>query len=63
MALNRQLIVLLGYRSREGENCSYPRARNGHSLENAEIRRRWKVYIHQLPEYAYLCERLLSRNR
>ena len=26
----------------------------------AEIKRRWKPYIDQLPEYAYLCDELLS---
>ena len=42
---------------------------NDHSLEDAdplelaEIKRRWKTYIDQLPEYAYLCENLLGRNR
>ena len=30
-------------------------------LELAEIKRRWKPYIDQLPEYAYLCDELLSR--
>ena len=40
--------------------------RNDHSLENAdplelaEIKRRWKPYIDQLPEYEYLCDELLS---
>ena len=29
-------------------------------LELAEIKRRWKPYIGQLPEYAYLCDELLS---
>ena len=29
-------------------------------LELAEIKRRWKPYIDQLPEYAYLCDELLS---
>lgn len=29
-------------------------------LELAEIKRRWKTYIDQLPEYAYLCDELLS---
>ena len=28
-------------------------------LELAEIKRRWKPYIDQLPEYAYLCDELL----
>ena len=32
-------------------------------LELAEIRRRWKPYIGQLPEYAYLCDELLSRSK
>lgn len=42
---------------------------NDHSLENAdplelaEIKRRWKAYIDQLPEYAYLCENLLNENK
>ena len=42
---------------------------NDHSLEDAdplelaEIKRRWKVYIDQLPEYAYHCENLLNRNK
>lgn len=30
------------------------------TLEQAEIRRRWKPYIEQLPEYAYLCEEVLG---
>ena len=30
-------------------------------LELAEIKRRWQPYIDQLPEYAYLCDELLSR--
>lgn len=25
-----------------------------------QIKRRWKVYIDQLPEYAYLCDKLLG---
>ena len=29
-------------------------------LELAEIKRRWKPYIGQLPEYAYICDDLLS---
>ena len=29
-------------------------------LELAEIKRRWKPYIDQLPEYAYICDDLLS---
>lgn len=39
---------------------------NDHTLENAdplelaEIKRRWKAYIDQLPEYAYLCDKLLG---
>lgn len=39
---------------------------NDHSIEEAdpleltEIKRRWKTYIDQLPEYAYLCDELLS---
>lgn len=32
-------------------------------LELAEIKRRWKPYIDQLPEYAYLCDELLSRRK
>ena len=32
-------------------------------LEVAEIKRRWKPYIGQLPEYAYLCDGLLSRRK
>ena len=32
-------------------------------LELAEIKRRWKPYIGQLPEYAYLCDELLSRSK
>lgn len=32
-------------------------------LELAEIKRRWKAYIDQLPEYAYLCDKLLSRKK
>ena len=32
-------------------------------LELAEIKRRWKPYIDQLPEYAYLCDELLSGDR
>ena len=32
-------------------------------LELAEIKRRWKPYIDQLPEYAYLCDELLSRSK
>lgn len=33
---------------------------NADPLEAAEIRRRWKTYIDQLPEYAYLCDELLN---
>ena len=33
---------------------------NADPLELAEIKRRWKSYIDQLPEYMYLCEDLLS---
>ena len=39
---------------------------NGHDFEDAdplevaEIKRDWKTYIDQLPEYAYLCDELLS---
>ena len=29
-------------------------------LELAEIKRRWKPYIDQLPEYAYICDDLLN---
>ena len=29
-------------------------------LELAEIKRRWKPYIDQLPEYAHLCDELLA---
>ena len=29
-------------------------------LELAEIKRRWNPYIDQLPEYAYICDDLLS---
>ncbi len=29
-------------------------------LELAEIKRRWKPYIDQLPDYAYLCKDLLN---
>ena len=36
---------------------------NADPLEVAEIKRRWKVYIDQLPEYAYLCDELLSRSK
>ena len=32
-------------------------------LELAEIKRRWKPYIGQLPEYAYFCDELLSRSK
>ena len=32
-------------------------------LELAEIKRRWKLYIDQLPEYAYLCDELLSSRK
>ncbi len=32
-------------------------------LELAEIKRRWKPYIGQLPEYAYLCDELLSSRK
>ena len=32
-------------------------------LELAEVKRRWKVYIDQLPEYAYLCQKLLKGRR
>ena len=32
-------------------------------LELAEIKRRWKPYIGLLPEYAYLCDELLSRSK
>ena len=32
-------------------------------LELAEIKRRWQPYIDQLPEYAYLCDELLSRSK
>lgn len=44
-------------------------AGNDHTLENtdplelAEIKRRWKVYIDQLPEYAHFCNRLLNENK
>lgn len=38
-------------------------AAHASQCEKAEIRRRWQVYIDQLPEYAYLCEKLLSRNK
>jgi len=39
---------------------------NNHALEEAdplelaEIKRRWEPYINQLPEYAYICDDLLS---
>ena len=33
---------------------------NDHALELAEIKRRWEPYINQLPEYAYICDDLLS---
>ena len=39
---------------------------NDHTLESAdplelaEIKRRWKIYIDQLPEYAYLCGKLIG---
>lgn len=39
---------------------------NDHALEDAdplelaEINRRWRPYIKQLPEYAYLCDELLN---
>ena len=36
---------------------------NADPLEVAEIKRRWKVYIDLLPEYAYLCEKLLNGER
>lgn len=42
------------------------RTRNDHVMETAdpleiaEIKRCWKPYKDQLPEYAYLCEKLLS---
>ena len=29
-------------------------------LELAEIKRRWELYINQLPDYAYLCKDLLD---
>lgn len=29
-------------------------------LELAEIKQRWKYYIDQIPEYAYLCDELLK---
>lgn len=44
-------------------------AGNDHTLENAdplalaEIKRRWKVYIDQLPEYAHFYNRLLNENK
>lgn len=28
--------------------------------EQIEIRRRWQKYIHQLPEYTYICEEVLG---
>lgn len=31
-------------------------------LELAEIKRRWKPYIDQLPEYRYLCDKLLEKS-
>lgn len=33
---------------------------NADPLEVAEIKKRWKTYIDQLPEYAYLCDELLN---
>lgn len=33
---------------------------NADPLERAEIHRRWKPYIDQLPEYTYLCNEILS---
>lgn len=36
---------------------------NADPLETAEIKRRWKVYIDQLPEYAYLCEELMNGDK
>ena len=39
---------------------------NDHPLENAdllelaEIKKRWEPYIDQLPQYAYLCDRILN---
>ena len=38
-----------------------PRLEDADPLELAEIKRRWKPYIDQLPEYAYLCDELLKR--
>ena len=32
-------------------------------LELAEIKRRWEPYINQLPEYAYICDDLLSGHK
>ena len=29
-------------------------------LELAEIKRRWELYVNQLPDYAYLCKDLLN---
>ncbi|MDD3339507.1 MAG: hypothetical protein PHS82_11710 [Lachnospiraceae bacterium] len=42
---------------------------NDHALENAdplelvEIKQRWQKYIDQLPEYAYLCDELLNKQK
>lgn len=33
---------------------------NADPLEVAEIKKRWKTYIDELPEYAYLCDELLN---
>ena len=32
---------------------------NADPLERAEIRRRWKPFMDQLPQFAYLCEEIL----
>ena len=46
-----------------GDDRQRPRLEDADPLELAEIKRRWKPYIDQLPEYAYLCDELLSRRK
>ena len=34
---------------------------NADPLERAEIRRRWKPFMEQLPQFAYLCGEILPQ--
>ena len=53
------LYVDTGRRIESAEDLCRECLENADPLERAEIRRRWKPFMDQLPQFAYLCEEIL----